>query len=137
MRTILIDNFSGCNFIKLNGSVLTVYTNSVPEKKLAIKEINLKKKELALEKRSINDQQKIIRATYTANVRSRRSLISGGGQFGQAIRTIERNSHDRERAHLARDLAPLDEKKQHLDAMILALDNLALQLELQILSSAA
>jgi hypothetical protein len=130
-----MDRLSGTNFIYLNGTMLTVLAGSVPEKKLAMKEIKFKKKEMALQKRSITDQQKIIRATYTQNTRFRRSTGPGGGQLGQAFRTIERNARDRERAHLARGLAPLEEQKQRLDAMILALDNLALQLEQQILSS--
>ncbi len=132
-----MDNLPESNFIHFNGTVLTVYANTVQEKKLALKEIKLKKKELALQKRALIDQQKIIRATYTQNIRSRRSMGSGEGQLGQAIRAIEHGWHDRQRAHLARDLAPLEEKKQHVEALILAFDNLALQLERQILSSGA
>lgn len=125
----------GSNFIHLNGTVLTVYANTIQEKKLAIKELKLKKKELGLQKRTATDQQKVIRATYTQKMRTRRSMGRGGGQLGQAIRNIEHGWHDRQRANLARDLAPLEEQKQHIESMILALDNLVLQLEQQILAS--
>lgn len=56
---------------------LRVSARSIAETKIAIKELKLKKKEYALVKRKIHQNQKQIRAEYTDRVRQRGSKFRG------------------------------------------------------------
>lgn len=86
-----------------------------------------------MQKRTITEQQKSIRAQYTDEVRSRGSMIRGGGGFGKIVRSFQNLSRDNRRAKLANDLAPYEQKKQDIEAMIRTIDSVIIQLETAIL----
>jgi len=65
------------NLVQIVGTQVRVDTSTAAEAKLAIKELKLKKKEYSLQKKALLDQEKMIRAQYTAEVRSRGSMMRG------------------------------------------------------------
>ncbi|WP_373526720.1 hypothetical protein [Nostoc sp.] len=98
------------NFVSIDDDgKFHISVESVQDAKIAIKELKLKKKEYALVKREISQQQKVIRAKYTENVRQRGSKIRGGGGLGQLIRTVQTSNRDADRRALAQELAPLEQ----------------------------
>lgn len=118
------------NFVTVtdNGE-LRVSAQSVPEAKIALKELKLKKKEYALVKREISQHQKQIRAEYTDMIRQRGSKFIGGGGIGRLVRTVQTINRDAERRSLAEQLAPLEQKKNAVEAIINAIDQMILQVE--------
>ena len=94
------------NFVQIVGKEIRVNTSTVAEAKFAIKELKLKKKEYSLQKRAVTDKQKEIRAQYTDEVRSRGSMMRGGGGLGKFVRAVQSASRDSKRAQLANALAP-------------------------------
>jgi hypothetical protein len=118
------------SFVKItdNGELI-ISARSVAEAKIAIKELRLKKKEYALVKREISQQQKQIRAEYTDQVRQRGSKFRGGGSVGRLIRTVQTINRDADRRSLAQELAPLEQQKNGVEAVITAIDQTILQVE--------
>ncbi len=114
---------------------LLVSAKSIAEAKIAIKELKLKKKEYALIKREISQQQKQIRAEYTDRVRQRGSKFRGGGSIGSFVRTVQTINRDADRRLLAQQLAPLEQKKNVVEAIINAIDQAILQIERYILEN--
>lgn len=108
---------------------LSVSVQSVTEAKIAIKELKLKKKEYALVKRDISQQQKQIRAEYTDKVRQRGSKFKGGGSIGRLVQTVQTINRDTDRRSLAQELAPLEQQKNAIDAILNAIDRTILQIE--------
>ncbi len=108
---------------------LRVSARSVAEAKIAIKELKLKKKEYALVKREITQRQKQIRAEYTDSVRQRGSKFRGGGSIGRLVRTVQTINRDADRRTLAQELAPLEQQKNGVEAIINAIDQAILQVE--------
>jgi hypothetical protein len=121
------------SFVQITGSTVEVHADSLAEAKLALKELKLKRKEYMLSKRSLTARQRAIRADYTTIVRSRGSMLRGGGKLGRFFRVLQTSSRDGRRAQLARDLLPLEREKQHIDALVQAIDSAVLQLEASIL----
>jgi hypothetical protein len=118
-----------------DNSDLRVSVRSVAEAKIAIKELKLKKKEYALVKREISQQQKQIRAEYTDKVRQRGSKFRGGGSIGGFVRTVQTINRDADRRTLAQELAPLEQQKNAVDAMINTIDQTILQVEKSIIEN--
>ncbi len=114
---------------------LLVSAKSIAEAKIAIKELKLKKKEYALIKREISQQQKQIRAEYTDRVRQRGSKFRGGGSIGSFVRTVQTINRDADRRLLAQQLAPLEQKKNVVEAIINAIDQAILQIQRYILEN--
>ncbi len=112
-----------------NNGDLNVSAKSVAEAKIAIKELKLKKREYALAKREISQQQKLIRAEYTNSVRQKGSKFIGGGGFGRLVRTVQTISRDVDRRTLAQELAPLEQRNNTIDGIINAIEQAVLQLE--------
>ncbi|MUL37368.1 hypothetical protein [Gloeocapsopsis dulcis] len=108
---------------------LRISARSMAEAKIAIKELKLKKKEYALVKREISQSQKQIRAEYTHSVRQRGSKFRGGGSIGRLVRTVQTINRDADRRTLAQELAPLEQQKNAVEAIINAIDQAALQVE--------
>lgn len=121
------------NFVQIVGKEIRVNTSTVAEAKFAIKELKLKKKEYSLQKRAVTDKQKEIRAQYTDEVRSRGSMMRGGGGLGKFVRAVQSASRDSKRAQLANALAPYENQKQDIDAILRAIDSAILQVEAAIL----
>lgn len=118
------------NFVTItdNGE-LRVSAQSVPEAKIALKQLKLKKKEYALVKREISQHQKQIRAEYTDMIRQRGSKFIGGGGIGRLVRTVQTINRDADRRILAQQLAPLEQKKNAIEAIINTIDQMILQVE--------
>lgn len=114
---------------------INIAVQSVAEAKIAIKALKLKKKEFALTKREISQQQKIVRADYTDKVRQQGSKVRGGGSIGRFVRTVQTINRDADRRALAQRLAPLEEQKNAVDRIITAIDQTILQLERYILEN--
>lgn len=118
------------NFVTISDDGrINISVQSLAEAKLAIKALKLKKKEYALVKRELTQQQKIIRAEYTDKVRQQGSKVRGGGSVGRLVRTVQTINRDADRRALAQRLAPLEEQKNAVDAIITAIDQAILQLE--------
>lgn len=119
--------------VSIDGTKLSIRFDTAAEGKLALKELRLKKKEQGVLKRSVNERMKQIRAAYTAEVRSRGSMLRGGGGFGKLVRAIQTVSRDNKRSSLASELAPLEQEKQAIETVILAIDSAIIQVEARIL----
>jgi hypothetical protein len=124
-------------FVKIEGTLVSVNATSLAEAKLALKELKIKKREFGIQKRVIAGRLKEIRATYTQEVRTRGSMVRGGGGVGKFFRAIQTFSRDGKRSQLASDLAPLAQAKQGVEAMIHAIDSLILQVEARLLKHEA
>jgi hypothetical protein len=120
-------------FIELRGGTVRVTAKSRAEATIALKELKIKRKEFGLKKRAISDQQRAIRANYTDEVRNRGSMMRGGGGIGKIFRTIQTISRDGRRSRLAHELAPLETKKQEIEAVLRAIDSVIVQLEANLL----
>ncbi len=118
-----------------NDGRINISVQSLAEAKIAIKALKLKKKEYALVKRELTQQQKIIRAEYTDQVRQQGSKVRGGGSIGRFVRTVQTINRDADRRTLAQKLAPLEEQKNAVDGIITAIDQAILQLEKYIIQS--
>ena len=126
---------SNTSFVRISGNNVRVNAKTVPEAKLALKELKLHKKDYALAKRQINEQQKAIRAAYTDEIRRRGSKFQGGGGVGRFIRIVQTAKRDGARKELAKKLEPLEVKKRQVEAIITAIDQTALQIEAHILKN--
>jgi hypothetical protein len=120
-------------FIRIEDTTVNVKANTISEAKLALKELKLKKKEYGILKRSVTEQQKAIHAEYTAEVRSRGSMVRGGGGLGKFVRAVQTISRDSKRAQLAADLSPLERQQQYIEAVLRSIDSAILQVEAHIL----
>ena len=121
-------------FVQISsGGRISVNASSATEAKLGVKELRLLKKSFGLQKRVVLDQQKAIRANYTHQVRSRGSMLRGGGAFGRFIRAFQAAGRDSSRSQLANALQPLENEKQRLDRAMAQIDSLTTQVESQIL----
>lgn len=116
-------------YVQISDNEIRFSAKNANETKLAIKELKLKKKEFSLLKKTVVAEQRQIRAQYTAEVRSRGSMVRGGGGFGRFVRSIQSGSRDNRRAQLANDLAPLEKRKQKIEATMRAIDQAIIQLE--------
>lgn len=122
-------------YVKLNCNKLDLAYNSLSEAKLAIKELKLLKKDQSLKKKVINQEQKAIRANYTERVRTRGSKVRGGGKIGRFVRTVQTANRDGERAALARELRPLEDRRQVIEATLLTIDKALIMIESDILNN--
>jgi hypothetical protein len=111
-----------------NGQILVHATNA-PQAKVAIRELRVRKKELSLSKRAIMQQQREIRAAYTNLVRQRGSKVIGGGAVGRLVRTFQTMNRDAARRQLAKELAPLEQQRSEIEACIVAIDSVIIQLQ--------
>lgn len=124
------------NFVTItDAGELRISARSIAETKIAIKELKLKKKEYALVKRKIHQNQKQIRAEYTDRVRQRGSKFRGGGSIGSFVRTVQTINRDDDRRTLAQQLAPLEQQKNTVDEIINAIEQTILQIEKYIIEN--
>jgi signal transduction histidine kinase len=106
---------------------------TISEAKTAIKELKLRKKELSLRKREINSRMKAIRAEYSHEIRTRGSMVRGGGGIGRVARALQTAARDSRRAKLSSDLAPYEDEKRRVETLANAIDSVVLQIEIDIL----
>lgn len=122
-------------YVVFEGMKIRCVAQTVPEGKLAVKELKLKKKEYGLLKREVMAQQKEIRAAYTHKVRTRGSMVRGGGGLGRLFRVFQTASRDGARASLAKQLAPLEAERNRIENIIGGIDNLIVQIESALLTA--
>jgi hypothetical protein len=120
-------------YVQIRGTSVRANVRTREEAKLALKELKLKKKEFGLMKRTITERQKSIRVDYTDEVRTRGSMLRGGGGIGKVFRLFQTVARDGRRAQLARALAPLESEKENIETMVRAIDGVIIQLEAYIL----
>jgi hypothetical protein len=118
--------------IHSNGNI-TTYFSSAAEGKLVLKELRLMTKQLNVELKRIFVEQRSIRAQYTHYTRTRGSMLRGGGTIGRVVRVVQTISRDAERADLARQLAPLEARKENIEAMKHAITHAILDVETRLL----
>lgn len=131
------------NFLNEPQSYVTILPNgeihvtgdSVPEVKLALKELKLKKKAYSLTKREVMQKQRAIRASYTEQVRQQGSKFRGGGGIGSFVRTVQTISRDTARRQLANELAPLEQQKANIERIVAAIEQVLLQVESYIIKN--
>ena len=129
-------DFPTTTFVKIEGTKLSVGASSIAEAKIALKELKLMKKQFGLTKREIISKQKEIRADHTHEVRTRGSMVRGGGGLGKFVRLIQSSSRDAKKANLAHTLSPLEKEQQECEAMMHTIDTAILQLQAQLLRHA-
>jgi hypothetical protein len=117
-----------------NGDI-EISVHSSADAKLALKQLRLRKRELALLKRSYTAEQRELRAGYTDQVRRRSPVMRGGGGVGQFVRAVQGGSRASARKNLAKDLAPVEEKRHTIDQMIGMVDEAILKIESYLLKS--
>ena len=102
---------------------------SVPDAKLALKQLRLRKRELGAAKKVVMEEQRQIRAGYTEKVRERGSKFGGGGGVGRFVRAVQSASRDADRKQLAKNLEPYEEQRSRLEAAMNVIDRAILQVE--------
>ena len=107
----------------LNSGEINISSQTIPEAKIAIKELKLKKKEYNLEKKGIIQKQKEIRANYTDAIRRRRSPSR------HFFPSTEIRIRDDARRDLAKALQPLEQQKNSIETKISLVDQAILHLE--------
>ena len=127
--------FSETSVIKIENGEIHLRVTSVAEAKLAIKEIRIKKKELALFRREVVARQRELRVTHTHSTRTQGPMMRGGRGFGRFFRAVQSASRHSDRSSLASDLAPLEEEKFRIDGDMRGFDSLILQLETYIVQN--
>lgn len=125
---------TAAELVTQNGKDLSVRWDGLAEAKLVIKELKLRRRLLANEKRALALQQRMLKAEYTQEVRARGSKMVGGGKLGRGIRLFQTIGRDSRRAKLARDLQPLEQQKARLEVQSGQLESLILQVEAKMLS---
>lgn len=115
-----------------NGDI-SLNVGSVPEAKLAIKQLRLRKKEIGVEKKAITTEMAEIRADRRQQVANQGPMMRGGGGFGKTVRTFESLGRANARAKHANRLAPYDDAKAELDRRIMLVDRAIHSLEAYVL----
>lgn len=122
--------------VKIEGDQIFYSVANPAQAKLAIKELKLLKRGFALRKKELVAEMQLVRFSYSQEVRSRGSMMRGGGGLGRFVRAIQSVSRDSKRAALANALHPLEVQKGEADGMMLAIDQLVVKLEVYIHSQA-
>ena len=121
--------------IFLDNGDIHANVSTVPEAKLAIKQLRLRKKELGLEKKEISAEMAAIRAERSQAVAKQGPMMRGGGNFGKMIRGFESAGRQSSRSSHANRLAPYQDLKAGVDRRIIAVDTVIHQLEAYILEN--
>jgi len=123
----------GFSFVAIDvGFRIVVNAKTVPEAKIALKELKLLKKALASKKRGVMEEERVTRAEYTDGVRRRPAKMRGSSIIAKMSRATESLSRASARQNLAGELAPHEREKGRIEANILAVEQAILRLESQI-----
>lgn len=93
--------------------------HSIPEAKLAVKQLKLRKQEIALEKKAVTAKMAEVRASRQIALGNRSSMVRGGGKLGSFVRTTQRFERDSERARHAATMAPMERQKAVIERRLL------------------
>jgi hypothetical protein len=111
------------------GDQWTISCSSLPELRIAKREIRARQKELRVQKRELNAEMTQIRAHYRQKNANRGPSIRGGGGFGRALRTIDQVGRAADRRIREGDIAPYERAKLVIDKEINTLDRLVILLD--------
>jgi hypothetical protein len=114
---------------------ISMSANTAAEAKIALEELNRKKKELLRDKEQLTEQERQIQANYTAEVRNRESKLQGGESMGRFVRAFQTSDLDAVRRNLEQQLAPLEQQKRKIEAIEAAIEQLILEVESIILEN--
>ena len=109
---------------------IRVNANDAAERKLAIKQLRLKKKEMTAQKRELTAQIAAIRAEYRTKVAGR--ISTGGlprGTTGRMIRAGVQNKRRNERMSVDNAIVPIEQERNAVDAQIIYVDRAIAGLE--------
>jgi hypothetical protein len=120
------------SLVSINGAEVSYSVSNTAEAKTAIKELKLLKKGYALQKKEVATEIQAIKFNYSQEVRSRGSMMRGGGGFGRFIRVFQTASRDTKRSGLASEIQPFEYRKAELDGIMHAIDQLVVKLEVYI-----
>lgn len=107
--------------------------SSEEEARLAMKDLQLFRKKVSLERQGISQEMSSARAARQQSMAHRGPAMRGGGGFGRAVRSLDSMSRSMTRSAHASQLAPLQQQKEQYDAAIRELDGLVNQLEHEML----
>ncbi len=107
--------------------------NSVAEAKLAIKQLKLQKKDVALQKRRVQQEITGINAQRRDQLARQGRMPRGGGGLGRTVRAFEGFSRDQQKAQHEQRLGPYQAQKARLESYALHLDKAIHHLETYIL----
>jgi len=124
---------AGLTFLA-NGDI-HISIESVPEAKLAVKQLKLKKKEFALDKNAVTTELSRMRAEHQIHLGNQGSMVRGGGNLGKTIRTVQHISRDTAKQSYVNALAPLERQKTAIEQHMLKIDDAVMQLERYILEN--
>lgn len=108
---------------------VSITVKSAAEAQIALKELRMHKKDIQLQKKEISGELRRIRTAHTDVNLRRGSKMPGGGWIGRMIRIFQTASRDNHRYDLATKTAPLEGKKQYLEAALISIDKATLLLE--------
>ena len=123
----IVEDYGFVQFERSGGVQLNI--NNAAESKLAIKQLRLKKKELATEKREAASEIAGVRAEYRTKAAGRVYMGRGGGKSGALVRGAVRAKRRGERMAVEESVVPLEEVKRNLDARMNAIDRAIMQIE--------
>jgi hypothetical protein len=116
-----------------NGNVrIRLQTNNTEETRFALKQLKLKKKELALRKRNIVSAQQAIRAQHTDSVRRRGPAARGSSFIAKWSRSSDTKGRAKDRERLAKDLEPLERERKTIENWLLQVEKLILDVETEL-----
>ena len=118
------------SLVQISGSKLSCSVETSAQAKTAVKELKLIKKGYALDKKAIATKIRTVRFEYSQNVKSRGSLLRGGGGIGRFFRAVQTVSRDSQRAGLASSLAPLEAERHRLDTVMHSIEEMIVMLEI-------
>jgi len=125
---------AGASF-KDDGSIV-LNIRSAADAKVALQQLKLRKRELAVEKKAINTQLAQMRAAHQIKLGNRGSMVRGGGKVGKFVRAVEQGSRDNDRAQYSNQLLPLEQAKARVDARILNVESGIVEVQRYITSNA-
>lgn len=108
---------------------IVIAVTTVPEAKLAIRRLRLKKREYAAQKKELQAAINAIRAERRAEIAQQGSMLRGGGTFGQVVRAGQRLGRDADRRAYVQRLQPYEDAKAAIDRMVLEIDKSITTLE--------
>jgi hypothetical protein len=116
---------------KIEGTNVTVHVTSPDEARIALKELRLKKKELAHVKKALLREQREAKAKKSAADRSRRGKKKGG-LWGTITRVTGEVRHD----DATEDIAHWSRQLENLETLAHNIDGCILQIETKLLKTA-
>ena len=118
------------------GQIIGCRAESVPDAKICIKELKLKKKELQLQKKEVAAQITQVRAAHRTAKVQKGPAMRGSGFLANVSRSIDRTVKHSAAVNVDNAVRELESQKAVIDQNIAQFDNAVLGLERYILENA-